>query len=100
MLPGATDHSDLYSAQLSKRTPCRVRVNFKRIRDKVEQNGEQYFLCFQQVGEKCRASLFANMYLTACLFKSAVLKGLGEQLRLDLKAFVLFFSVLAVISCL
>lgn len=50
MLPGATDLSDLYSTQLSKRTPCRVLVNFKRIEEKVEQNGERYFLCYQQVG--------------------------------------------------
>lgn len=34
MLPGATDYGDLYSTQLSKRTPFRVRVNFKRIGEK------------------------------------------------------------------
>ena len=79
MLPGATDHSDLYSAQLSKRTPCGVQVNFKRIGEKVELNREQHFLCFQQVGDKL--SFLANMYLTTCLLMSAVMKGQDEQLR-------------------
>jgi len=49
MLPAATEHRDLYSAQLSKRTPRSVRLNFKRIGGKVEQEGIRYLLCSQQV---------------------------------------------------
>lgn len=97
MLPGASDHSDLYSTQLSKRTPCMVQVDFKRIwKLRRVENGIFYA---SNKWEKNGLSLY--MYASACML-SAALK-LDEQQRQDLKAllcFFFFFLFFVVVCCL
>ena len=50
-----------------KWTPCMVRVNFKRIWEKAEQNGEQYFLCFEKERENREQESYFLISQSACL---------------------------------
>lgn len=94
MLPGASDHSDLYSTQLSKRTPCMVQVDFKRIwKLRRAENGIFYA---SNKWEKNSLSLY--MYASACLLSAAL--RLDEQQRQDLKALLCFFLLPLFCCCL